>query len=89
MEDGHNAKSCKKRLSCITCQERHPTRQHGYIPKNKKVTGDRNQSQNDQEEVNSNFIGYVKCVDALGKSGAKVISMCIVPVSTKINICNA
>ena len=38
MEDGHNAKSCKKRQSCITCKERHPTPLHGYIPINKKVT---------------------------------------------------
>ena len=28
MEDGHNANSCKKRLSCKTCKERHPTPLH-------------------------------------------------------------
>ena len=53
MKDGHNAKSCKKRLSCITCKERAPTPLHGYIPKNKKVTGNGNQSQTNQEEVKS------------------------------------
>ena len=42
-------KSCKKRLSCITCKERHPTPLHSYVPKNKKVNGDGNKSQNDQE----------------------------------------
>ena len=83
MEDGHNATSHKKRLSCITCKERHPTPLHGYIPKNKKVTGDGNQSQTDQEQVKSNFIADIKCASALGKSGSKVISMCIVPVSIK------
>ena len=31
-----------------------------YIPKNKKVTGDGNQSQTDQEEVKSNFIADIK-----------------------------
>ena len=51
MEDGHNAKSFKKRLPCVTCKERHPTPLHGYIPKNKKVTGDGKQLQNDQEEI--------------------------------------
>ena len=44
MENGHNARSCKKRLSCITCKEMHPTPLHGWIPKNKKVTCNRNQS---------------------------------------------
>ena len=51
LEDEHNVKSCKKRLSCTNDKEKHPTPLHGYIPKNKKVTGDGNQSQNDQEEV--------------------------------------
>ena len=83
MEDGHNAKSCKKRLSCVTCKERHPTPLHGYIPKNKKVTGDGNQSQINQEEVKSNFIADINCAIALGKSGSKVISMCIVTVSVE------
>ena len=83
MEDGHNAKSCKKRLSCITCTEGHPTPVHGYNPKNKKVIGDGNQSQNDQEEIESTFIADVKCASTLKKSGSKVISMCIVPVSIK------
>ena len=46
IEDGHNAKSCKKRMSCITCKEKHPTPLHGHIRKNKKVTGDQNQPQN-------------------------------------------
>ena len=36
-----------------------------------------------QEEVKSNFIVDVKCASALGKSGSKVIIMCIVPVSIK------
>ena len=67
MEDGHNAKSCKKRLSCINFKERHPTPLYGYVLKN-----------NDQEEVKSNLIANVKCAIALGKSGLKVISMCIV-----------
>ena len=66
MEDGHNAGSCKKRMSCITCKERDPTSLHGYVPKNKKVTGDGNQSQIDQDEVKSNFIADVKCTSALG-----------------------
>ena len=35
VEGEHNAKSRKKRLSCIICKERHPTALHGYIPKNK------------------------------------------------------
>ena len=83
MEDGHNAMLCMKRLPCITCKERHPAPLHGYIPKNKKVTGDGSQSQNDQEEVESNFIADVKCAIELGESGSKVISMCIVPVSIK------
>ena len=83
MEDGHNVKSCKTRLSCIDCKERHPTPLHGYIPKNKKVTADENQSQNDQEEVKSDFIANIKCACAVGKPGSKVISMCIVPVSIK------
>ena len=43
MEDGHNAKSWKKRLSHITCTEKHPTPLHRYILKNKKVTDDGNQ----------------------------------------------
>ena len=54
MEDGPNARSCKKRLPCITCKERSPRPLHGYIPKSKKVTGDGNQSQTDQEEVKVN-----------------------------------
>ena len=83
MEDEHNATSHKKRLSCITCKERHPTPLHNYIPKNKEVTGDGNQSQTDQEQVKSTFIADIKCASALGKSGSKVISMCIVPVSIK------
>ena len=83
MEEGHNAKSCKKRLSCITCKEGHPTPVHGYTPKNKKVIGDGNQSQNVQEEIKSTFIADVKCASALKESGSKVISMCIVPVSIK------
>ena len=69
--------------SCITCKERHPTPLHGYISKNKKVTGDGNQSQIDQEEVKSNFVADIKCANALRKSGSKVTSMCIVPVSIK------
>ena len=67
MEDGHNAKSCKKRLPCITCKEKHPTSLHGCIPKNKKVTGNGNQSQIDQEEVKSNFVADIKCTSALAK----------------------
>ena len=47
MEGGHSAKSCNKRLSYITCKERHPLPLHGYIPKNKKVTGEENPSQNE------------------------------------------
>ena len=73
MEDWHNAKSCKKRLLCITCKERHPAPLHGYIPKNKKVIGD----------DKSNFVADFKCASALGKSESKVIIMCIVPVSIK------
>ena len=42
-------------------QGKAPTPLHGYIPKNKKVTADGNQSQNDQEEVKRNFIADVKC----------------------------
>ena len=68
---------------CITCKEGHPTPLYGHIPKNKKVTGNRNQSQNDQQEVKSNFTGDVKCTSALGISGSKVISMCNVPVNIK------
>ena len=41
-----------------------------YIPKNKKVIGDGNQSQTDQEEVKSNFIADIKYACALGKSGS-------------------
>ena len=81
MKDGNNAKSCKKRLSCITCWEKHPAPLYGYIPQKKKVTSDGNQSQNDQEEVKSNFIGDVKYVSKLEKSGSKVVIMCIVPLS--------
>ena len=83
MEDGHNARSCKKRLSCTTCKERHPAPLHGCIPKNNKTTGDGNQSQIDQEEVKSNFVADIKCASALEKSGSKVISMCIVPVTVE------
>ena len=56
---------------------------HGYTPKNKKVTGDGNQSEIDQEEVQSNFIADIKYTSILGKSGLMVISMCIVPVGIK------
>ena len=78
--------------------EKQPTTLHGYIPKNKKVTGDRNQSQHDQKEVTSNINGHVKCASTLEKVGSKVISMCFLPVSIKYensgwqankNICNA
>ena len=83
MEDGHNAESYKRLLLCITYKDRHPTPLHGYVSKNKKVTGDGNESQNDQEEVKSNFIADVKCASALRKSGSKVISLCILPVNLK------
>ena len=75
MEDGHNAKSCKKKMNCITCNEKHATPLYGYIPKNNKVAGDWNQSQNNQEEVKSNFTDDVKCANTLGKLGSKVISV--------------
>ena len=35
-------------MSCLTCKERHPTPLHDYIPKNKKMTSDGNQSETDQ-----------------------------------------
>lgn len=77
MEDEHNPKSCNKRLSCITCKKKHPTSLHAYIPENKKVTGDWDHSQNDQEEVSDD----VTFVSILGKAESKGISMGIVPVS--------
>lgn len=67
MEDRLNAKSCKKRLSCKTCKERYLTPLPGYISKSKKVTSDGNQSQNDQDEVKSNFTGNAKYASTLGK----------------------
>ena len=47
MEDGYSAKAWKKRLSCITCEEKNPAPLFGYIPKNKKVIDDGSQSQNE------------------------------------------
>ena len=38
----------QEEAASITCKEKHPTRLHGYISKNKKVTDDGNQLQNDQ-----------------------------------------
>ena len=73
----------QEEAACITCKKKHPTRLHGYIPKNKKVTDDGNQLQNDQEQVKSNFISDVKCASALEKLLSKVIGLFIAPVSMK------
>ena len=62
-----------------TCKKKHPTPLHAYIPENKKVTGDWDHSQNDQEEVSDD----VKFVSILGKAESKGIRMGIVPVSMK------
>ena len=65
-EDEHNGKPCK---------EKYPAPIHAYIPNNRKVTGDVNQSENDEEEDKINLTDDVKCVSTLGKSGSNMISM--------------
>ena len=46
----YNRRCYNRRLSCITCKEKQPaTLLHGYITKNKKVTGDEKQPKNLQE----------------------------------------
>ena len=85
MTEGHNAKTCTQQLTCSSCKGNHPTPLHGYTP-NKKSMADGNQTVDGEGNLKSNFSGLnsdLKCTGMTGKTGSKVISMCIVPVKVK------
>ena len=85
MTEGHNAKTCTQRLTCSSCKGNHPTFLHGYTP-NKKSKTDGNQAVDGEGNIKSNFAGFnndLKCASMIGKTGSKVISMCIVPAKVK------
>ena len=85
MTEGHNAKTCTQRLTCSSCKGNHPTPLHGHTP-NKKSKADGNQAVDGEENLKSNFAGFnndFNCASMTGKTGSKVISMCIVPVKVK------
>ena len=85
MTEGHNAKTCTQQLTCSSCKGNHPTPLHGYTP-NKKSMADGNQTVDGEGNLKSNFSGLnsdLKCTGMTGKTGSKVISMCIVPEKVK------
>ena len=85
MTEGHNAKTCTQRLTCSSCKGNHPTPLNGYIP-NKKSKTDGNQTVDGGGNLKNNFAGFkndLKCASMTGKTGSKVISVCIVPVKVK------
>ena len=60
----------------------HPTPLHGYTL-NKKSKADRTQTGDGGGNLENNFAGFnsdTKCASMTGKTGSKVISMCIFPV---------
>ena len=72
-------------LACSTCKGNHPTPLHGYTPNTKSKT-DGNQTVDGGGNLKNNFAGFnndLKCTNMTGKTGSKVISMCIVPVNVK------
>ena len=86
MSDSHNARACKRWLSCSSCKGNHPTHLHCYIPKVMKDKADGSQDNSDSGNIKSNYATLdndVKCASTTAKSGSKVISMCIVPVKIK------
>ena len=85
MTEGHNAKTCTQPLTCSSCKGNHPTPLHGYTP-NKKSKTNGNQTVDRGGNLKNNFAGFnndLKCASMTGKTGSKVISMCIVPVKVK------
>ena len=85
MTEGHNAKTCTQRLTCSSCKGNHPTPLRRYIP-NKKSETDENQTVNGGGNLKNNFAGFnndSKYASMRGKTGSKMISMCIVPVKVK------
>ena len=85
MTEGHNAKICTQQLTCCSCKRNHPAPLHGYTP-NKKSKTDGNKTVNGGGNLKNNFAGLnndLMCADMTGKTGSKVISMCIIPVKVK------
>ena len=85
MSDGHNASSCKHRMTCTKCNGNHPTLLHGYIPKSKLGKDEEARGKIEKDAIKSNFAGFcnITSVSTKGSSSAKIISMCIVPVKIK------
>ena len=82
MTEGHNAKTCAQRLTCIICKGNHATPLHGYVPK-KTPKKDGSQEIDGGENLKNNFAGFnndLKYASVSGKAGSKLISMCNVPV---------
>ena len=85
MTEGHNAKTCTQQLTSSSCKRNHPTPLHGYTT-NKKSKTDGNQTVDGGGNLKNNFAGFsnnLKCASMTGKSGSKVIKMCIAPVKVK------
>ena len=82
MTEGHNAKTCAQRLTCIICKGNHATPLHGYVPK-ETPKKDGSQEIDGGENLKNNFAGFnndLKYASVSGKAGSKLISMCNVPV---------
>ena len=78
-------KTCTQRLICSSCKWNHPTLLHGYTP-NKKSKTNGNDAVDGGGNLKNNFAGFnndLKCANMTGKTGSKVISICIVPVKVK------
>ena len=72
-------------MTCSRCKGSHPTPLHGYTS-NKKSKTDGNQIVDGGGNLKNNFAAFnndLKRATMTGKTGSKVISMCIVPVKVK------
>ena len=83
MTEGDNAKTCTQRSTCSSCKGIYPTPLHGSTPNKKSKADDGNQTVDGEGNLKSNFAGFnndLKCASMTGKTGYKIISMCIVSV---------
>ena len=86
MTEGDNAKTCTQRSTCSSCKGNYPTPLHGSTPNKKSKADDGNQTVDGEGNLKSNFAGFnndLKCASMTGKTGYKIISMCIVSVKMK------
>ena len=83
----HNARTCKTRITCKICNQKHPTGLHVCISKKKGINvnngGHSTKGHNDGQDGNTLLQSNIAEVDVKCASTgfpANIISMCVVPV---------